>query len=136
MDVYEFALTRRPAGFPPQFRRRRARRALETPAVPANIPPSPPPPCPPRARSTEGPNSSCRRRRRRCSFVPAVRLAAWEALKNQEDFGGQLIRSEMDVLTDQFVRTAPLGPATPAALAAAARCVGGWTALYVCTAHR
>lgn len=36
-----------------------------------------------------------------------MRLAAWEALKKEPDFGGQLIRSEMDVITDQFVRPPP-----------------------------
>lgn len=91
MDVYEFALTRRPAGYPPQFRRRHARPLARhhSGSNPRTLPAHPCPRLPPPFLR---------------SFVPAVRLAAWEALKNEQDFGGQLIRSEMDVLTDQFVR--------------------------------
>ena len=36
-------------------------------------------------------------------FAPAVRLAAWEALMENPDFGGQLVRSELDDLTDQAI---------------------------------
>ena len=36
-------------------------------------------------------------------FMPAVKLAAWQALKDDPNYGGQLIREELDVITTQAV---------------------------------
>jgi len=35
--------------------------------------------------------------------ISAVRYSAWEALKDSEDFGGQLLREELDLVTDQIM---------------------------------
>mmetsp|Transcript_23712 Transcript_23712/g.65793 ORF Transcript_23712/g.65793 Transcript_23712/m.65793 type:complete len:169 (+) Transcript_23712:808-1314(+) len=35
--------------------------------------------------------------------LPAFRLAVWEALKTNPDYGGQLVREEMDMFTMQFL---------------------------------
>ena len=35
-------------------------------------------------------------------MMPAIHLAAWEWLKNDPNYGGQLVREELDGLTTQF----------------------------------
>lgn len=37
------------------------------------------------------------------AFLPAVKLAAWQALKDDPNYGGSLIREELDVITVQAV---------------------------------